>query len=215
VYVVIVDECLGHGDERNVARKAAVVEPVDADGWNAIDEPRGIDGNNYEVGAGMQHRGHFAVEGGVSALMVADALLVHPNVRAVVGCADVEKRARARLGLNVEVALVPENAFEVEELGNLRIPVAGNLDGGRGSKIVLLVVLAHQVGVSIQCVSVVVDLAVAQIQLSGGRGVDEVVPVAVKTGDGAPIDADEEGLERLLADSGKQQEATSEQDRCS
>jgi hypothetical protein len=117
-------------------------------------------------------------------------------------------------GCKVEVALVPENAFEVEELRNLGVPVAGNLDSGRGGEIVFLVVLADQIGMRIECVSVVVDLAVAGIQLAGGRGVDEVVPVSIKAGDGAAVNADEEGLERLLGDSGKQQQAACEQHGC-
>ncbi len=143
--------------------------------------------------------------------MVADALLVHPHMRAVVGCADMEKRARSRLGLCVEVALVPENALKVEELRDLRIPVAGNLDRGRGGKIVLLVVPAHQVGMGIQCVPVVVDLAIARVKRSGRRRVDEVVPVSVKTCDRAAIDADKEGLQRLLAESRKHQQAAANQ----
>jgi hypothetical protein len=118
----------------------------------------------------------------------------------------MEKRARAWLRLCVKVTLVPENTFKVEELGNLGIPIAGNLDGGSGGKIVFLVVLAYQVGVRIHCVAVIVDLAVARIELPSGRGVDKVVPVSVKAGDGAPIDADEEGLEGLLGGSGKLQQ---------
>ncbi len=142
----------------------------------------------------MEEGGDFAVEGCVSAFVVADALLVHPDVRAVIGCADVEKGARAGLGLGVKVALVPEDAFEVEELRDLGVPVAGDFDGGGGGEIILRVVLAHEVGMGVHGVAVVVDLAVAGVELSGGWHVDEVVPVAVEAGDGAVIDADEEGL---------------------
>jgi hypothetical protein len=57
----------------------------------------GVDGDDDEVGAGMEDGGDFAVEGRVAAFVVADALLVDPDVGAVVGCADVEEGAGAGL----------------------------------------------------------------------------------------------------------------------
>ena len=97
--VVVVDEAAGHGDERDVAGEAAVVEPVIADGGDAVYEAGGIDGDDDEVGAGVEDGGDFAIEGGEAAFVVADALLVDPDVGAVVGCADVEEGACAGFGL--------------------------------------------------------------------------------------------------------------------
>ena len=99
VDVVIVDELRGDGDEGDIAGEAAVVEPVDADGGNAIDQASGVDGDDDEVGAGIEHGCDFAIERRVAAFVVADALLVDPDVGAVVGCADVEEGARAGFGL--------------------------------------------------------------------------------------------------------------------
>ena len=115
----------------------------------------------------------------------------------------MEKGAGAGLGLRVKVALVPEDSFKVEELRNLCVPVAGNLDGGGGGEIVFRVVLADQVWVGVHGVAVVVDLAVAGIELSERWHVDEVMPIAIEAGDGAVIDANQkslEGLEGLLCD---------------
>lgn len=98
VYVVVVDEGNGDSDERDVAGEAAVVEPVDADGGDAVGEARRVDGDDDEVAAGMEDRGDFAVERGVAALVVADALLVDPDVRAVVCRADVQEGAGPGLG---------------------------------------------------------------------------------------------------------------------
>ena len=142
VDIVVVDESTWHGYKRNVAGEAAIVEPVDADGGNAIDEPSGVDGDDDEVGARMQDGGDFAVKGRVAALVIADAFLVDPNVGAVIGRADVEETAGARLGLRLEVALIPDDALVVEELGYLGVPVAGNFERGRCGEVVLLVVLA-------------------------------------------------------------------------
>ena len=43
--------------------------------------------------------------------------------------------------------------------------------------------------------------------------VHKVVPVSVKAGDGAAIDADEKGLERLLAESGEHRSQESDGNR--
>jgi hypothetical protein len=69
VHVIIVNESFGHCDERNVAGEASIIEPVDSDGGNAVDEPGGVDGDDNEVRAGMQHCGYFAVEGLWSAII--------------------------------------------------------------------------------------------------------------------------------------------------
>ena len=106
----------------------------------------------------MQHGGNFAIERSEAAFVIADAFLVDPDMRAVVGCADMQEGARARFGLRVEVALVPDDALVVEELRDLGVPVAGNFERGRGGEVVLFVVLANEVGMLVHGVGLVVDL---------------------------------------------------------
>ena len=47
--IVIVNEGGGHRNKRDVAGKASVVKPINADGRNAIDNTRGIDRNHNKV----------------------------------------------------------------------------------------------------------------------------------------------------------------------
>ena len=115
-------------------------------------------------------------------------------------------------GLCVEVSLIPEDAFVVEELRDLGVPVAGDLEGGSGGEIVLLVVLADDVRVIVHGVGLVIDLAIASVESAAGRLVHEVMPVSVEAGDGAMVDANEKGLEGLLA---KRWEHQSQTDECS
>ena len=121
MYVVIVDEGRGDGDEGNVTSKSAVIEPVDTDGGNAIDQPSRVHGDDDEVGSGVEDGSDLAIERRVAAFVIADPLLVHPNVRTVIGCTDVEEGAGTSFGLCVEVSLVPEDAFVVEELRDLGV----------------------------------------------------------------------------------------------
>src|ERR1035438_7261861 len=178
MYVVVVDESSGHGDEGDVARKTAVVEPVDTDRRYAIYKASGIHGDDNEVRAGMKHCGNFAIKPRVAALVVANALLVDPDVRTVVGRANVEEGASAGFGLGVEFPLVPENTFVVEELGNLRVPIARHLQGWCGGKVVLFIVPANDVRVGVHGVRLVVDLAISGVQRPTRGLVDEVMPVA-------------------------------------
>src|ERR1700738_2512383 len=83
VDVVVVDEGGWDGYEREVAGKTAVVHPVDAHGWDAIEEAGCVYGDDDEVGAGVQNRAGFAVEGGVAALVIADAFAVDPDMGAI------------------------------------------------------------------------------------------------------------------------------------
>ena len=103
----------------------------------------------------------FAIERRVAAFVIADPLLVDPDVRTVVGCTDVEEGAGTRFGLSVEVSLVPDDALVVEELRDLGVPVAGDLEGGSGREIVLFVVLADDVWVIVHGVGLVVDRAIS------------------------------------------------------
>ena len=60
--------------------------------------------------------------------MVANAFLVDPNMRTVVSRANVEEGAGARFRLRIKIPLVPENTLVIEELRNLRVPIARNLE---------------------------------------------------------------------------------------
>ena len=54
------------------------------------------------------------------------------------------------------------------------------------------------IGVGVEGVAIVADLAVAGVEVAGGRLIDEVVPIAVERGDGPMVDADEKRSQRLL-----------------
>ena len=56
------------------------------------------------------------------------------------------------------------DAFVVEELRDLGVPVAGNFEGGCGREVVLLVVLADDVGMVVHGVGPVVDLAISGVE---------------------------------------------------
>ena len=214
VNVVVVDKGGGHGDERDVAREAAVVEPIDVDRGDAVDEAGGIDGDDDEVAARVEGGGDLAVEGSEASLVVADAFPVDPHEGAVVGRTDVEKVAGAGFGLRLEVALVPDDAFEAEEGWVLRVPVAGNLQRGCGGEVVLVVMrAAGDVGVGVLGVAVVLDRAVCVVQVAGRRLIDEVVPVAIERGDGAMIDTDEKRVQRRLRRGGTESGARKKEQR--
>jgi hypothetical protein len=134
VYVVIVDEGFGDRDEGDVACESPVVKPVNADRWDAIDEPSGVHGDDDEVGSPVEDGCDFAIEWSVAAFVIADALLVDPNVGTVIGCTDVEEGAGTSFGLCVEVSLVPEDALVIEELRDLGVPIAGTLRVGAVEK---------------------------------------------------------------------------------
>lgn len=208
VNVVVVDELLRQCEQRDVASETAVVEPVDSDGRNAIDLARGVDGDDDEVAAGLQDRGHLAVEWRVAALVIADALLIDPDKGLVVGRTDVEEGAGAGPGLEVKVALVPDDALEAKERRLLSVPVTGDLESGRGGEVVFRIVWAGvDIGVGVEGVAIVADLAVAGVEVAGGRLINQVVPIAVERGDAPMVDADEKRSQRLLGRGGKSEGA--------
>ena len=199
VYVVIVNEDFGDCDEGDVPCEPPIVKPVDADRWNAIDKSSGVNGHDDKVGSGLQNGSDFAVEWREAAFVIADPLLVDPDVRPVVSCTDVKECAGTGFGPSVEVSLIPNDALVVEELWLLGIPVAGNFEGGSGREIELFVVLADDVGVIVHGVGLVVDPAVSIIKSPAGRLVNKIMPVSVETGDGTVVETDDKGLKWLLA----------------
>ena len=203
VGVIVVDKMGGDLDEGDIAREAAVVVPVVVEGGDAVDEAGGVDGDDDEVAAGVEDLGGFAIEGGEAALVVAQALAVHPDVRTVVGGPYVEEGAGAGLGVEVEVALVPDNAFVAEEGGVLGVPVAGDVEGWGGGEIVLSGLGgAGNVELLVEGVGVVFDLALGGVKIGAGH-VDEVVPRAVEADGGAVINVDEESVEWFLRGRGR------------
>src|SRR3984885_4580235 len=199
VHIVVVNEFGGDGDQGDIAREAAVVEPVVVDRGNVIDVPGGVDRDDDKVVAWMEGRGDFTIKGSKASLVIADALLIYPDKRFVVGRADVEKGARAGRGLKTEVALVPDDAFEPKQRRVLGVPVAGDFESGCGGEIVLGVVRAGiDVGVRVLRVSIVADTAVAIVERSIRRLIDEVMPIAIEGSDESMIDADQKSIQRLL-----------------
>ena len=95
----------------------------------------------------MEDRSDFAIERSEAAFVIADSFLVDPDVGAVVCRTDVEEGAGARFRLCIEVSLVPEDALVMKELGDLGVPVAGNLERRRGREVILFVVLSDEIGV--------------------------------------------------------------------
>ena len=201
--IVVVDEDAGDGDERDITGEAAVIEPVIANRRDAVDQASGIDGDDNEVGAGVEDRGDFAIERREASFVIADPFLVDPNMRAVIGCTDVEEAAGAGLGLRVEISLIPDDALVVKQLWNLSVPITGNFERWRGREVVLLVVISDKVGVFVHGIGLVVNCAIFEVERAGGRLVNKVVPVSIQAGDGPVIETDEKGLEGLLAESGE------------
>ena len=68
--------------------------------------------------------------------MVAQSLAVEPDGRALRGGAELEKQAAVRAKRVVELALVPDRPLVIEQLGALRVPVAGNLERRRAGEVV-------------------------------------------------------------------------------
>ena len=183
--------CVGDGDEGDVAGEAAVVPPVGLEGGDAVGDAGVVDGDDNEVVAVFEDAGDVAVEGGEAALVLADFLGVDPDEGAVVGGADVEEGAGVGFGGVVEVLFVPDGAFVVEEVGALRVPIAGDLEGrGVGEVVVLRVAVGVEGGIHEEAVFAEILVEVVE---AGGVLVDDDVPVAVEGGGGAVVDVDEEG----------------------
>jgi len=82
----------------------------------AVGLARIVDRNDDEVFPSVQLLGGFTVEGGESPLVIAYVLPVDPDQCFIVGRAYMQKGSVMGLGLIVEIALVPDHTFVVEEL---------------------------------------------------------------------------------------------------
>ncbi len=94
--------------------------------------------NHYEIGTGFHNAGHVAIECGKATFMLAGVTVVHEDLCCIVHRAEVQEDACVRLGLVVEVSLIPQHSFVEKEFGLLRVPVAGHLERGRLSEIIFL-----------------------------------------------------------------------------
>src|SRR3954452_11186228 len=105
--VVLVNETIGHRDERNFACEAAIVPPVYFECGYVIFVTGVIDGSNQKIGAGLEYRGDLALKGGVTTLMFADLFAIDPKPGAVVCRAHMEEDSGMFPGLVIEVAFIP------------------------------------------------------------------------------------------------------------
>ncbi len=184
--------CCGNFDEGDVAGEAAVVPPVGLQGGDAVGDAGVVDGEDDEVFAVLEDAGDLAVEGSEAAFVLADFFGVDPDEGAVVGGAEVEEGAGVGLGGVLEVLLVPDGAFVVEEVRALGVPVAGDLEGGGvGEVVVLRMAVGVEGGVHEEAVFAEILVEVVE---AGGVLVDDDVPVAIEGGGGAVVDVDEEGV---------------------
>src|ERR1035438_3714044 len=150
----------------------------------------------------MESGRHFAIERRKAALVLADTLLVDPYIGAIVGRADVQEGSHIRLRLEVEITLIPNDAFIAKQRRILGIPVTGNLEGGGVGEIVFLsLAFAHQRRMLIEPVSVVAHRAIWGVKASAGW-IDQVVPIPIEAGRGTMVDVNDKGLQRLLRKDG-------------
>ena len=190
--IVVVDVLCRNVDQGDVAREAAVVPPIRVEGRNAIGEARVIDGDHNEVLARMKAGRDVAVKIGKAAFVAAGLLPVDPGDGLVVGRPDVKKCLVARGWLVGEVALIPKQAFVVEERFMLRVPVAGNLQGGRFAEVVLDQAMAAGLRSAVEEEAILSYLAMEVIE-AAVVWVDDVVPVSVETERLAMIGVDQNG----------------------
>jgi len=186
VKVVVVDVLGGNLNEGDIAMKAAVVPPVGLEGGDTVGDARVVDGDDDEVFAVFECGSDVAVERGETSLVLTDFLGVDPDEGAVVGGAEVEEGASVWLGGVLEVSLVPDDALVTEEVGTLGVPIAGNLEGGGVSEVVVLRVAIGVEG-SVHEEAVLAEILMEVVK-TGGVLVDDDMPVAVEGGDGAMVD---------------------------
>jgi hypothetical protein len=116
----------------------------------------------------------------------------------------MEERTGAGLGLEVKVALVPDDALEAKKRRLLRVPVTRDPQSGCGREIVFRIMgTGVNVGMGVEGVAIVADLAVAGVKVADGRLLDQIVPFAVERGDSPVAEADEKRSHRLLRQQGK------------
>jgi hypothetical protein len=190
VLLVELDARLAHEharrlDEAHAAGQAAVVPPVGVQRRQRVGAARVVDLDDDRVVARAHQPGHLERERREAALVLAEALAVQPHRRALRRRSELHERAAARLKGGVEAALIPDRPFVIEQVGALRVPVAGHLQRRRACEVVLdevrLVARLGVVEVAVRArLAAVVEAAVVV-------RVDDDVPGAVEALPGAPV----------------------------
>ena len=129
--------------------------------------------------------------------MITDTFAVHPDMGAVIRRADMEKRSSAGFWLIVKVPLVPDDAFKPEERRLLGVPIARNLQGRGGGKVILLDTPSMHIGMVILRVAGVPDFTLPVVERSSGL-VDQVMPVPIQACHRTAVDAYQQSVERHL-----------------
>ena len=187
---VVVNVGVGEFDQGDGAGDATVIPPVGLDGGNAVDGALVIDGGDDEVVSIFHDTGDLAVERREAAFVIADMLVIDEDVSGVIDRAEVDEEVRVRLRVVLEVALIPEQAFEVEERIFLGVPVAGNVEGGRSGEVILNERTAGDV---VRIFRVAVQAGVVGVRSPAFTvRVGDVVPGSVETGLCAVVDVDEQ-----------------------
>jgi len=91
----------------------------------------------------------------------------------------MQERSGVGFGLKVEIALIPDQAFVVEKLGALCIPVSGYFQCGGLCKIVFDQVIASRLGGAVQVKPILAQFVVKSIQ-TGLVRIDDEMPVPVE-----------------------------------
>jgi len=115
VKVIVVDEGVRDGNKRDIACEATVVPPIGIQGGHAVRLAGIIYSDHGKVFAGVQRCSYIAIKRSIAAFMFAGLDTVDPDDALVVRCTNMEEGFVMGNGLEVEVALIPEQAFVVEE----------------------------------------------------------------------------------------------------
>ena len=123
-------------DERDIARKTAVVPPICLQSGNAIFVTRVIDRGDHKVITRADCRSDIAVETCEAAFALADLLFIEPEPGVVVRRAWMKEDTRALFALISEVAFVPNRTLIVEERLALGVPVGWDFEFGSFGKVI-------------------------------------------------------------------------------
>ena len=177
--IIVVDETLRHLHKRHIAGEPAIVIPIRIQSRNTVGLPGIVYRDNGEVLPRMQQFGDFAIEWSVAAFVFAYRLSVDRKNGFIVCRANMKENSAMLARLVVEVPLIPDHPFVIEQRIALSIPVARHFERGRFAEIVL-----HQLVVSgdrcfVQNVPVMTQFTMERKQ-AVGIWIDHCVPIAVQ-----------------------------------
>ena len=94
--------------------------------------------------------------------------------------------------------------LEAKKRQLLRVPVTRDPQSGCGREIVFRIMgTGVNVGMGVEGVAIVADLAVAGVKVAAGRLLDQIVPLPVERGDSPVAEAEEKRSHQLLRQQGK------------